>query len=210
MPASVYEETRKTYNTLGRAYVRSIEPLVPEERKAFAKTLAKGSRVLEVGCAGGRDAQYFVKEGLRVTGIDTSTTLLALAKKRVPKGRFIFMDVRKLAFPPKSFDAVWANAVLLHLQRQDVPPVLRRLQKVLVPGGCLHVRVKVGRGSGWVTDTLSKLPRFFTYFTKKEMESLLRHAGFSIQSSRMFADQGKRRDVHWVSIEATAVTGLVK
>lgn len=210
MSTTVYEETRKTYNTLGRAYVRSIEPLVPEERKAFAKQLAKGSRVLEVGCAGGRDAQYFVKEGLQVTGIDTSTVLLALAKKRIPKGRFIFMDVRKLTFPPKSFHAVWANAVLLHLERRDVPQVLRRLHKVLVPGGFLHVRVKVGKGSGWVTDKLSRHLRFFTYFTKKEMESLLRHAGFRIQSSRMFADQGKRRDVQWVSIEATATSGLAK
>lgn len=210
MPTSVYAKTRKTYDALGQPYVLSIEPLVPKERKAFAKKLAKRARILEVGCAGGRDASFFVKKGFQVTGIDTSKTLLQIAKKRVPKGKFIFMDARKLQFPPRTFYAIWANAVLLHLQRKDILPVLIRFYKVLVPGGFLHVRVKIGKGSGWVTDKLSERLRFFTYFTKVEMEGLLRKAGFVIKSSRLFADQGKRRNVQWLSIEVKKARELVK
>jgi len=202
MPTTIYTKTRKTYDALGRPYVLSIEPLVPRERRAFAAKLMKGSRVLDVGCAGGRDASFFAEKGFQVTGIDTSKTLLQIARKRVPRGKFIFMDARKLLFSPQSFNAIWANAVLLHLQRKDIPGVLRRFSAVLVPDGFLHVRVKLGKGSAWVTDKLSSRLRFFSYFTKAEMEGLLQKAGFRIQLSRIVADQGKRRDVRWVQIEA--------
>lgn len=210
MPTNVYAKTRKTYDALGRPYVLSIEPLVPKERKTFAAKLVKGSRVLEVGCAGGRDAAFFAKQGLHVIGIDTSRVLLNIARKRVPRAKFVYMDVRKMKFSPQSFDAIWANAVLLHLQRKDIPSVLRRFHKVLVPGGRLHIRVKLGQGSAWVTDKLSSTLRYFSYFTKREMEELLRQAGFRVASSRVVTDQAKRREVRWLSIEANKARGLVK
>ncbi|MFA6474490.1 MAG: class I SAM-dependent methyltransferase [Patescibacteria group bacterium] len=202
MPNTVYQKTRQAYNTLGRLYTAAVESLAPPERKTFAKHLTPGAHILDVGCAGGRDANFFVQQGFRLTGIDSSTVFIRIAKARVPKAVFKVMDARKILFRPQTFDAIWANAVLLHLQRKDIPRVLRHFFRILRIGGLLHVRVKIGRDSGWVTDQLAPQPRFFTYFTKAEMTSLLRTAGFRIQASQHFADESKRREVRWLSIEA--------
>ena len=48
------------------------------------------------------------------------------------------------------YDAVWANASLLHVARGDLPMVLRRLAAVTRPGGLLRVAVKEGDGDGLV------------------------------------------------------------
>lgn len=209
MSSTIYNKTRKTYNALGRAYVLSVEPLVPEERKAFAKRLGKGARLLDVGCAGGRDTEFFVKQGFRVTGVDASKVFIRIAKRRVPTAKFSVMDIRKMPDSLNNFDAVWANAVLLHLQRKEVPKVLRNFSRILVPHGLLHIRVKLGRGSGWVIDSLVQQPRFFTYFTKTEMLKMIREAGFRIVKSQIISDEKKRKEVRWLSVEAKSARGLV-
>ena len=54
--------------------------------EAFTGRLARGSRVLDLGCGGGEPvARFLVERGLRVTGIDSSPQLIALARHRMPE-----------------------------------------------------------------------------------------------------------------------------
>ncbi|MFH1235943.1 MAG: methyltransferase domain-containing protein [Parcubacteria group bacterium] len=200
------KDTRQTiqiYNKLGKQYLNDIEKLVPEERTKFIKKLKKGSRVLDVGCAGGRDTEAFIEAGFKAIGIDLSEVLLKEAMKRVPSAQFIKMDARKLIFPDNSFDALWVNAVILHIKRSEIQDTLKGFHRVLKPKGILHIRVREGSGSRYVRDQLSQnLFRLYTFFTREEIIELVRRVGFEILSIRKIADEAKRESLYWISVLA--------
>jgi ubiquinone/menaquinone biosynthesis C-methylase UbiE len=56
----------------------------------FAKQLARGSRVLDLGCGGGEPvARLLVEDGMQVTGVDPSLEMIALALERMPAREWI-------------------------------------------------------------------------------------------------------------------------
>lgn len=198
-----YKKTIEAYEELGKKYIQSAEKLTPKEFSGFIKLLKKGGRILDVGCAGGRDSKKFIKKGFKVIGIDLVDAFLKEARKNVPRTKFLKMDSGKLKFPKNYFDGIWAQAVLLHIKRKDVPGALKGFYRVLKPEGKLHVRVKRGKGTAYIEDKLSGgKRRIFTYFSREEMEKFIKKAGFKIITSRIFPDESGRKDVKWISIWA--------
>lgn len=197
----VYEETIKVYDSLGKKYLEDSMKVVPIERENFLKSIPEKSRILDVGCGGGRDSKVFYQNGHHVVGIDLSKVMLRQARKRVPQARFVCMDVTKVDFPASSFDGIWAEAVLLHLKRTDVPKVLKRFYKILKPGGLIHIYVKRGKGESYVKEELSGWKeRFYTYFNKKEIVQTIKDAGFKIVHTAINADSHGRKDVKWICV----------
>lgn len=86
------------------------------EKYAIDKILAsdvKGSRLLEVGCGTGHWSRYFSDKGFDVTGIDISSEMIKIArKKHIPNSRFEIADGHNLPFEDKSFDVASAITVL--------------------------------------------------------------------------------------------------
>lgn len=198
-----YQKTIELYGKLGKRYIEDIAGINVKWFPDFVKLLPKGGRILDVGCAGGRDSLKFVQEGFEVTGIDLVDTFLKEAKKNVSQARFIKMDLLNLKFPSNYFDAIWANAVLLHIKKKDVPRALNGLHRVLKPGGKLDIAVKRGKGERYKEERLSGgKKRFFVYFFKNELEKFVKEAGFKIISSKIFPDELGRKDVKWVVIWA--------
>jgi len=111
-----YKKTIDVYNKLGEKYLSDSLNIKLPIRESFQKILPKKAHILDLGCGGGRDAQIFIRNGFRVTGIDASSVLINLAKVKVPNAVFKKMDALKLNFPSNSFDAIWAQAILLHLK----------------------------------------------------------------------------------------------
>ncbi|MFA5158473.1 MAG: methyltransferase domain-containing protein [Patescibacteria group bacterium] len=197
-------DTIRAYNTMGKQYLADIEALIPFERDEFVKSLKPGSRILDVGCAGGRDSEFFVHHGFEVFGIDLSDVFLQEAKKRVPEATFVSMDATQLDFPQENFDGIWANAVLLHIAKKDISGVLQKMHRMLKANGILHIRVKEGVGETSVKDTLSKdVARTFTFFSKMEIEELVLASGFASVRSQIITDETRREGVNWISLFAT-------
>lgn len=48
-----------------------------------------GGKILKIGAGSGRDAEIFVKAGYQYTGVDTSSALLEIARKRIPGAVFL-------------------------------------------------------------------------------------------------------------------------
>lgn len=196
-----YKTTIDVYNKLGRKYLNDSLKVVPPERDLFTSLLPKGAHILDVGCGGGRDAKFFIKKGFKVTGIDMSSVLINIAKKEVPKANFKVKDILKLDFPVNSFDAIWGEAVILHLKRKDVSKAIKNLYKVLKPGGFLYLSVKKGKGEAYVKEKLSGgHERFYTYFTKKELVDLCKKQGLKVTHSKIWSDLYKRKGLVWVSV----------
>ncbi len=96
----------------------------------------RGLRVLDYGCGHGMAAVVLARRGARVTALDLSPGYLAEAGRRaVANGvsvELVQADGQRLPFADASFDRIWGNAVLHHL---DVATAGRELFRVLRPGG---------------------------------------------------------------------------
>jgi SAM-dependent methyltransferase len=81
-------------------------------------------------------AVVLARRGARVVGIDVSAGYLDEARRRAEvngaRVAFVQADAERLPFAAGSFDRVWGNAVLHHL---DLPTAARELRRVLAPGG---------------------------------------------------------------------------
>jgi SAM-dependent methyltransferase len=93
--------------------------------------------VLEVACGTGRLMAILESEGYRVTGVDLSPEMLALARPRV-KGRLVQMDMRTLDFSGE-FDAVLClgRSFTYMSTDRDAQLALGGFHRALRPGGVL-------------------------------------------------------------------------
>lgn len=92
--------------------------------------------LLDLGCGPGRDLATFTRMGHRAIGVEGAAALAAMA--RAHSGCEVWtQDLLALDLPHERFDGVFANAVLFHVPRQELPRLLRELHDTLKPGGVL-------------------------------------------------------------------------
>lgn len=146
----------------------------------FASQLEKDSRVLDIGCGAGGDAVYLSKTGLNITGIDFSAKLIDIAKKNLPSGNFLVVDFEDLSFEKDSFDGIWAMASLLHVPKQNLPAVLKKIYMVLDPSGLFFSSFRVGNEEKFTIEQRgnARLKRFYSYYQPEEIKKMLQEAGF--------------------------------
>ena len=85
----------------------------------FIEELPENAAVLDLGCGGGSPvAMYLVARGRRVTGVDSSTTLILLCRTRLPEQEWIVADMRSLSLG-RRFDGVLAWDSFFHLTPGD-------------------------------------------------------------------------------------------
>jgi SAM-dependent methyltransferase len=106
-------------------------------RPAFARLGdVAGLRVLDYGCGHAMAAVVLARRGARVTAFDLSTGYLAEARRRARANdvpvQLVQADGERLPFADASFDRVWGNAILHHL---DLSIAARELHRILRPGG---------------------------------------------------------------------------
>lgn len=95
-----------------------------------------GRRVLDYGCGHGMAAVVLARRGAAVTAFDLSDEYLREAARRAGANgvrvAFVKADGHALPFVDGTFDAVWGNAILHHL---DLTIAGRELIRILRPGG---------------------------------------------------------------------------
>jgi ubiquinone/menaquinone biosynthesis C-methylase UbiE len=118
---------------------------IVRERHAAALTWidslahAPGSHALEVGCGAGFLAVALAQRGFRVTAVDSSTAMVALARRHAAASGTADLlspdvgDVHALHFADESFDLVIALGVLAWLEQPE--RALREMARVTRPGG---------------------------------------------------------------------------
>ncbi|MCM3522377.1 bifunctional GNAT family N-acetyltransferase/class I SAM-dependent methyltransferase [Curtobacterium sp. P97] len=137
-----------------------------------------GAQVLELGSGPGRDADALEAAGLRVDRTDGTTAFVDRLRAAGHEARVL--DVRRDGWGGP-YDAVVANAVLLHVARSDTPAVLERARRAVRPGGVLAATVKRGdgdgQGDGWSDRKLDD-PRWFTYWDEDALAAAVTTAGW--------------------------------
>ncbi len=203
-----FQDTIDWYKTNADAYTKGYYLFKKDkEFTIFANLLSKGGKVLDAGCAAGRDSKYLVEEGLNIVGIDLVNEFIEMARKHVPEGQFVQGSFLDLPFEDLSFDGVWSNASLLHFESvNEVKEALTEFYRVLKNKGVLHMKVKAQTGSEKfkiVKDNLSKHDRFFQFFTREEVKGLITDTGFQLIRLEQYDEQEKfpdigRKGVEWI------------
>ena len=150
----------------------TINADMSECRNRFLAYLLPGQLILDAGCGSGRDIIAFLKAGYLVEAFDASKELCRIASEKtginVRQQRFEELEGQEL------YDGIWACASLLHVNRRDLPDVMKRLHKLLVTDGVLYASFKYGNGDRQQGD------RFFCDFTEETITDLLTAAGFEL------------------------------
>lgn len=118
-----------------------LSPEVVRQRLRTLEVLApvKGEHVMDIGCGPGLlayDLALEVGSGGRVTGVDTSPSMLKLARTRcaaLPQVQLAEGDAVDLPAENASLDAVTCTQVLLYVEQ--VEAVIASMHRTLKPGG---------------------------------------------------------------------------
>lgn len=172
------------YKEHAREYIEStMDSDMSEEYALFEPSLPKGGSILDVGFGSGRDMLYFTKQGYRVLGIDQEPQFVEHALSMGLDA--VQADVLDYSTEEK-FDGVWANASLVHFDKETIKKVVRKLMGFLSPKGVLLVSLKKGEKS--IVDEKGRMMHYVN-------EELFRELGF--QSVSLQKDS-TRPDLIWI------------
>jgi demethylmenaquinone methyltransferase/2-methoxy-6-polyprenyl-1,4-benzoquinol methylase len=97
-------------------------------------------RILDVACGTGEQAIMLAKEGLEVTGIDLSSAMLRVARRKSPPAvAYLLGDALHLPFRSESFDCVTVSLALHEMTHDTRMGTVREILRVLCPDGMLIV-----------------------------------------------------------------------
>jgi phosphatidylethanolamine/phosphatidyl-N-methylethanolamine N-methyltransferase len=111
-------------------------------KQAASRANAFSGKLLEVGVGTGLALRYYGPQ-LKVTGIDLSTDMLKIARKRMKNSKhgnieaLLEMDATSLAFQDNHFDIVVASYVLTVVP--NPAKVIHELARVTKPGGIVLI-----------------------------------------------------------------------
>ena len=121
-------------------------------RKQIVQTYVKpGMEILDIGCGTGSLIIDAAKAGARITGVDISTGMLAVAQKRIAnkgmKDRITLhnagvVEIDSL-FEKNSFDLIISTLVFSEFYSEERALALHQIKKLLKPDGTLVIAVEV-------------------------------------------------------------------
>jgi ubiquinone/menaquinone biosynthesis C-methylase UbiE len=185
--------TRRVWDRYAARYDRDMafwERVLFGNGRAWVCSWAEGE-VLEVAIGTGRNLPFY-PAGVRLTGVDLSPAMLALARDRAgATGREVALreaDAQALPFPDASFDTVVCTLSLCAIP--DHRAAIGEMHRVLRPGGRLLLLDHVGSSRRSVR-TVQRLVETVTvrlageHFTRRPLP-LVAAAGFVIEESGRF------------------------
>lgn len=178
-----------------------------DEIKKFTLQLKKDSTILDLGCGNGYITNYLCSLGLNAIGIDFSSKMISIAKKRFPKLNFLLEDFANIEshFEENSVDGLISIYSLYFVPKEQLDEVLKSLSKVLKKGGKFLLITEKGDGEDYITTPLmsengveNKL--YVNYYKKDKLEEILISNNFSIDyiKQKYAADEKEISDVRYI------------
>lgn len=129
-PTSPYDSIAGMYHALWFDWY--LPAAMPALEELFFAQVSQEALVLDVCCGSGHVTKELVKRGYRVTGVDNSADLIALAQQQLPFTEFLVQDVRSLSLPLMYDAALCTFDSLNHiLTLEDLERAFRHVHAVL-------------------------------------------------------------------------------
>ena len=132
----------------------------------FLQLLPESASILDFGCGSGRDTKYFLEKGYQVVATDGSAELCRLASS------FTGIKVKEMLFQELDeigvYDGIWACSSILHLPKQELLPVIRKMCIALKDNGVIYTSFKDSNFEG------ERNGRYFTDFTEDTFREFIK------------------------------------
>ena len=182
-----YEASAREYNAIVAGH---RPPEIEDALRRMMQLVPAGGMVLEIGSGSGQDADFIESLGGIVRRTDAAQAFLDLQAERGKKGELLNVVTDALGGP---YSAILAMAVLIHVDREQVAPVLRKVFDALEPGGVFLAGMRIGEG-----ETNGDYQT--VYWAKDRFADELAAAGLRMQWDTQWIG---REDVTWVSFLAS-------
>src|ERR1700730_16539843 len=153
-------------------------------------------RILDAGVGTGRNFPFYPANS-EVIGIDLSPAMLARARRRLPAAstnvELRLMDVTRLDFPDRYFDAAVATFLFCTLPDELQVAGMRELGRVVKPGGVIRC-LEYTRPSGGLRRAMTRLWEPWVYWAygagfDRQTEKHVPEAGLQLRESQFVADE---------------------
>ncbi len=131
------DKTIEYYNQNADVFARGtrlVDFTVIQEH--FIKMIPSGSKILDFSCGSGRDTKYFLEKGYQVMATDGSVELCRLTRV------FTGIEVKEMLSQEldlvNKFDGIWACSSILHLTKQELFSVIRKMHIALKDNGVIY------------------------------------------------------------------------
>lgn len=154
------------YNLNAENFIESTQNVdmhQPQDR--FLQLLDENASILDFGCGSGRDTRYFLDKGYRVTATDGSAELCRWASD------FTGIEVKEMLFGELDeidiYDGIWACSSILHLPKNELLLVIRKMCDALKSTGVIYTSFKYSDFEG------VRNGRYFTDFTDDSFKEFI-------------------------------------
>lgn len=187
---------RRSYNAIAEDWDAARATLSRHEPAFLDRLLIDmplAGKMLDLGCGTGRPiAEFLLKRGFDVTGVDQAEGLLALARQRLPQGRWL--QARMESFEPdETYDGAVIWDSLFHIPRAQHAPILEKIVDCLRPGAKLMLTVG-GSAHPAFTDTMFGHTFFYDSLTPEQTVSVLTALGAVIEHAEFINPPTRGRD----------------
>lgn len=188
-------DTLNYYNSNAKEFVLgTVDVNFTETQDIFLSMISTGGKILDFGCGSGRDTKYFLSKGYKVDASDGSEELCKIASQ------YTGIQVKQMLFEEldvvEEYDGIWACASILHVKKNQLPDIIKRIANATKNDGIVYVSFKYGDFEG------VRNGRFFTYLTEQSFKEILDEIPeLIIEKSWISADvRAERREEQWINI----------
>lgn len=184
---SFFENFRKPKDNFGGRFMLKSMNKGHEKLAKWGRSyinIDKNYTVLDLGCGGGRNIEYFLTKASKVYGLDHSNTSVKMAseinKKAIKTGRcqILVGDVKSLPFEDESIDIVTAFETIYFWN--DIEKCFKEIYRVLKKEGqfliCNEVSSKERRDVKKILNIIN-----FEVYKAEDLTKMLRELGFTCQ-----------------------------
>ncbi len=137
-----------------------------------SEQLRPGDGLLDLGCGSGQPiAEFFLNQGIQVTGVDVSSAMIQIAQRKFPNGTWLQSDMTSLDLN-KKFAAIIAWDSFFHLGHAEQEQMFPIFRSHLSPKGILVLTSGPERGEA--IGDLNGEPLYHSSLSPSEYRELFR------------------------------------
>jgi SAM-dependent methyltransferase len=184
-------ETLAAYDKDAAAFAKDWheQPAPSDLHEIVKRFFIVGGMTADIGCGSGREVAWLNANGFPAKGFDASEGLLAEARTRYPQFEFIHAELPDLnGIAVSTYDNVLCETVIMHLDRAQIAPSVRRMLEIVKPGGIVYLSWRVTEGE----NQRDKHARLYAAFEPSLVRSELTAATTLLDEDVVSASSGKR------------------
>ena len=162
---------------------RSKNLMEAEYLDLIVKSIPAGASILDLGCGTGEPiAKFFIEQGFKLTGVDSSHRMIALCQSRFPGESWLLADMCKINLSQR-FDAIIAWHSFFHLEHDKQRAMFQIFASHIKPGGVLAFTSGDEHGEVWSNNGGHEL--YHASLSTEEYENLLAAESFKVLVHRV-------------------------